>query len=616
MSKLKIRRLILFFGVFTGTVLVAQYANALGSDCFSQRDTLIEIAGDEQEILNLDKPDGGLPPLPEVLNIELLRTTRDVAELADGDGWTYAHHMDLAEWRGRMYAAWNMTPKDEDVPPLKVVYSTTENGTDWSKPADLFPRELAWACRFYFYHTRNDKMLTFCAARVSEGNVSEALKTVLLVREIKPNHELGEVFTLVGPNEKLPPYFETSADNAFVEACREAVNNNMLLEQQDYGMFLGDRKMEWHEKTPPFKGFYKFGKGFCFYKRADNKWIGLTKMGFATTSADEGKTWTEPVLPSSLVAGSAKVWGQQTRDNNYILSYNPDPKRAKRYPLVMVHGNDGIHFKEMRVVHGEHPPLRYPGKYKDFGYQYVRGVAAWSSDGTFPDKNSVWLIYSVHKEDIWLSRIPLPIKTDVAPCKMEDFQDVKTGAFVPGWNLYSPKWAPVKVVEEPGNTENHCLELRDADPTDYARAMRLFPLGKKISAEFSFKPDQIKSSFETEIQDEKGNVFFTLVFNEKGEVKAVSGSQEIKLDHYKTGKWFKFKLEMDVEKQIIKIACQKKKYSLPGTNSENNLKLQRLVFRTGPHREFGNTDKPVDGNDKPLSEPDIILIDNVSIQTK
>jgi hypothetical protein len=199
---------------------------------------------------------------------------------------------------------------------------------------------------------------------------------------------------------------------------------------------------------------------------------------------------------------------------------------------------------------------------------------------------------------------------------MDDFQDVKTGAFVQGWNLYSPKWAPVRVVEEPGNTENHCLELRDADPTDYVRAMRLFPSGKHILAEFSIKTNQIKGSFETEIQDEKGNVFFTLIFNEKGEVKAVSGSQEIKLDNYKTGKWLKFKLDINAKKQTINISCQSKKYSLPGTNSENDLKLQRLVFRTGPHREFGNTDKPVDGNDKPLSEPDIILIDNVSIQSK
>ncbi len=613
MSKLKIHQLILYFGVFTGTILVSPWANALGSDCFSQRDSVIEIAGTEQEMLNLDKPDGGLPPLPEILNIELLRTTQNATELADGDGWTYAHHMDLAEWRGRMYAAWNMTPKDEDVPPSKVVYSTSENGTDWSKPADLFPRELAWACRFYFYHTKNDKMLAFCAARVSEGNVSEALKTVLLVREIKPNHELGEVFTLIGPNEKLPPFFETSADKAFVEACREAVNNNMLLEQQDYGMFLGDRKMEWHEKTPPFKGFYKFGKAFCFYKRADNQWVGLTKMGFATTSADEGKTWTEPVLPSSLVAGSAKVWGQKTRDNNYILCYNPDPKRAKRFPLVMVHGEDGIHFKEMRVVHGEHPPLRYPGKYKDFGYQYVRGVAEWSSDGTFPDKNSVWLIYSVHKEDIWLSRIPLPLKTDAVPCKMDDFQDVNTGAFVPGWNLYSPKWAPVRVVEEPGNTENHCLELRDADPTDYARAMRVFTTKNAVTAEFRIKPQQVNKRLDIEIQDEKGNSCFTLVFSGDGTIKAIAATKEINLGNYKADKWLSFRLAVD--KNSVEIKYLKKKFVLTSEgNIENN--PGRLVFRTGIRRGIGDTDQLSDRKDQLEKEASVFYVDNVSIQTK
>jgi hypothetical protein len=374
--------------------------------------------------------------------------------------------------------------------------------------------------------------------------------------------------------------------------------------------------MEWHEKTPLFKGFYKFGKAFCFYERAGNQWIGLTKMGFATTSNDGGKTWSEPVLPPTLVVGAAKVWGQRTNDNRYILSYNPDPKRAKRFPLVIVTGDDGNHFKDMRVVHGEYPSLRYPGKYKDFGYQYVRGVAAWSSDGTFADKNSVWLIYSVHKEDIWLARIPLPVKTETSPCPKEDFQNMKTGAIIPGWNIYSPKWAPVRIVKEPGKEQNLCLEFRDFDPTDYARAIRLFPSDSLLSVEFKVKPNQANGRLEAEVQNENGNPYVSVIFNEDGLLKAVSGESEINLGAYQKDKWISFKLDLNTETQTINITCLEKTFLLTGVQNEPQANLQRFVCRTGFYRGLGDVDLLDNRKDQPLQQPVVFLVDDVSVKLK
>ncbi len=576
-------------------------------------DTVILVSGNEQQQLNLSLPDGGLPPMPGVLNIQLLRTTRDAPLLADGDGWTYAHHMDLSEWRGRLYAAWNMTLKDEDVPPSKVVYATSADGIDWSKPADLFPRDLAWACRFYFYHTQNDKMLAFCAARLSDGIVTENLKSVLLVREILPDHRLGKVFTLIHPMEKMPPFFESSDDNAFVMACREAVGNTMLLEQQDYGVFLGDRKMIWHDKTPPYKGFYKFGKALSFFRRLDQQWIGISKMGFVTQSADEGKSWSEPVLPSTLIAGAAKIWGQQTNDNHYILAYNPDPKREKRFPLIMVNGIDGQHFKDMRVIHGEFPPLRYPGKYKDFGYQYIRGVAPWSTDHSFADKSAIWLIYSVHKEDVWLSRIPLPLKTEPASSLLDDFQDIIPGALIRNWNIYSPKWAPVRVVKEPGKSRNLCLELRDGDPTDYARAMRLFSASDSIEVKFRIKPLQTNASLEVEIQNEHGSPSLCIQFTKEGSIKATANQKVALMGNYLADKWLSFNITTNQKTRETKITFNRNTLIIPQIGKESDLKSDRLIFRTGGFRKLGDTGHLIEGEDKPLINPALFLLDDVAI---
>ena len=61
----------------------------------------------------------------------------------------------------------------------------------------------------------------------------------------------------------LPPSFETAQDAGFVAACREAAGNNLLLEQQDYGIYLGERRMKWHgDSSLTVQNWCQFGKAF------------------------------------------------------------------------------------------------------------------------------------------------------------------------------------------------------------------------------------------------------------------------------------------------------------------------------------------------------------------
>jgi hypothetical protein len=113
----------------------------------------------------------------------------------------------------------------------------------------------------------------------------------------------------------------------------------------------------------------------------------------------------------------------------------------------------------MRVVHGERPPIRHAGLYKVSGPQYVRGVSEWSTDGSRKDDGAFWLAYSVGKEDIWVSRVPMPAKADA-------------------WNVYSPKLAPVTVKDGE-------IVIEDHDPFDYARASRVLDGRKHVDVSFT-----------------------------------------------------------------------------------------------------------------------------------
>jgi hypothetical protein len=437
----------------------------------------IVVTGPEQKQLDPSLPDGGLPWYPGVANIQIFRASRSAKEITDGKGWTYNHHLDLAVWRGRMYCAWNQCEKDEDVWPSREVYSTSTDGVHWSDPHELFPMGVSAAERMYFFHAPNGRMLAIACYRAEKDHARVA--GALVVREIKPDHTLGDVFTLQAPkdtsqiNLQANALYDTAADEGFVNACEALLSNKPFLEQADYGAQVGDRRMKWHDVNtwpadePSRAEFpHRFGKAMCFYHRKDGALVAVMKWGWVLVSHDEGETWSSPVRPPTLVAGMAKLWGQRTTDGKYVLAYNPHLEN--RWPLMLVTGDDGITFGQMRVIHPELPPIRYEGRYKVPGPQYMRGVSEWSTDGSFKD-DATWIAYSMSKEDIWIARVP--------------FSGGPQGRALDAWNTYSPKWAPVTV-------ENESLTLEDRDPVDYARATRLIQPAKKIEVTFDLTIDE------------------------------------------------------------------------------------------------------------------------------
>ena len=84
----------------------------------------------------------------------------------------------------------------------------------------------------------------------------------------------------------------------------------------------------------------------------------------------------------------------------------------------------------------------------------------------------------MNKEDMWVSRIPLPIRYNVEGNVDDNFNELENGGAVTDWNIYSPKWSPVEVADFP-SAKNKSLLLQDKDPYDYARAIRVFKETKK-----------------------------------------------------------------------------------------------------------------------------------------
>ena len=567
----------------------------------TSQDQPIRIDGPEQGRLDFNLPDGGLPPAVGVRNIEVFRATRTAPGLADGKGWTYNHHVDMACWKGRLYVSWTSGEKDEDTWPWHELYSTSVDGEYWSAPAELFPQGVSTPLRMHFFLAANGRMLAIAGLRLGLTKLSETLKGPLAVREILADHTFGPVFTLSAPvtlsGQDAPPLFGNSTDKGFVEACAHLLNHRPFLEQQDFGNLLGDCRMKWHESDDKNMQL----KAMSFFHRKDGALVGIGKKGWVTISRDEGSTWSGPVRPPSLVTGNGKVWGQRTSDGRFALLYEPD--KEKRYPLVVVTGDDGVTFHEMRVVHGELPIQRYEGANKNVGPQYARGVSEWSNDGSWKD-TGLWVAYSVNKEDIWVSRIPVPVQAGRTKLAAGDFA---------GWNLYGPKWAPVSVLKsiEPGPK---ALQLKDRDPYDHAVATLVFPNSKKVSVSFRLLAKQAAGGLmEIELLGDRGGARpVRLSLGDDGKINAVSGTNVVEFASYAAYPWMTFQIEADAAAGKFAVTLDGKPVLKNAVFARPADSLNRLVFRTGHRSLVSHPAKTSVTNDIPVA-PATYLIEQVRV---
>ena len=113
-------------------------------------------------------------------------------------------------------------------------------------------------------------------------------------------------------------------------------------------------------------------------------------------STDAGNTW-DPSVRTNFPDADSRLHGLRLSNGCFVLLNNPNPHRY-RVPLSLAVSPDGVTFPALANVRIEQTNKRFSGYAKAPGYQYVRAV---EHDGR------LWVIYSVNKEDIELSVIPL-----------------------------------------------------------------------------------------------------------------------------------------------------------------------------------------------------------------
>ncbi|KAA9345505.1 six-hairpin glycosidase [Larkinella humicola] len=558
-----------------------------------------------QTLSNVDYHHGQLSPAVGVHNMQVFRANREHPELAGGTHWTYNHAPMLAYWNNTFYLQYLSNPVGEHEPPGQTLLLTSKDGYNWTKPTVLFPpyklpdgwkkpgrpevaKDLYAVMhqRMGFFVAKNKRLLTLAFYGIVMGpkdDPNDGNGIGRVVREIYADGKFGPIYFIRNnaswdKTKSAYPFYTSSKDKGFVEACNELLANTLMMQQW----------IEEADRNDPLVTLKKEVKAFSYYHLPDKRVVGLWKHALTTISPDEGQTWLyNPLRAPGFVNSNAKIWGQKTTDGQYATVYNPS---EFRWPLAVSTSKDGLNYTNLLLVNGEITTMRYGGAYKSYGPQYVRGIE--EGNGTPPD-GSLWVTYSMNKEDIWVSKIPVPITDQVTTHPNEIFAQLPAGDELKFWNLYSPVFASAKIESVDGSK---ALVLRDKDPFDYAKAERVIPESTKLAVEFAVVPQQAdKGSLQIEFQDAKGNAAVRLLFDADGFFKAKVGYRDSQIQKYEAGKPVVVRIELDRDKRMFVAFVN-------GQPKGNRLffapvaSFRRVVFRTGGVRRFPDADTPTDQN--------------------
>lgn len=547
--------------------------------------------------------DGQLSPVVGVHNIQVMRANRQYPDASNCNGWTYNHQPMLAFWNGKFYLQFLSDETGEHIPPSQTFLQTSVDGYTWTNPQVLFPTykvpdgytkpdypgvannlTAIMHQRVGFYVSKSGRLLTMAFYGVAldkKDDPNDGNGIGRVVREIKKDGTFGPIYFIRynhGFNEKNTgyPFFTKSKDKGFRQACQEILDNPLYM-------------MQWVEeadRNDPLIPLKKEYKAFNYYHLPDGKVACLWKHALTSISSDEGKTWDTLVYRAkSFVNSNAKIWGQRLTDGSYATVYNPS---EFRWPLAISTSADGLNYSTLNLIHGEITPMRYGGNYKSYGPQYTRGIQ--EGNGIPADKN-LWVAYSMNKEDMWVSRIPVPIKitpTVQANDNLDQFSKIND---LSEWNIYSPLWAPVSLEKVNGK---NWLTLSDKDPFDFAKAVRKIPATKELKVSFDFRAEQAdKGIFRIEFLDDKGIACSRLEFRPDSTFQAKGGSRWGGLMKYQAGKTYKIDIQLSVENRSIKVFADGKQLGVRMFFAPVAA-IERIVFSTGETNAFPTTETPAD----------------------
>jgi len=360
---------------------------------------------------------------------------------------TFNHHSHITYFKEVFYVVWDIQAKDEHGPGQHgLLRRSTDQGKTWSPVEELFPAmdnyiPSSEALRNGRYKGRIQTSNGFAVVddvlyavtevddhRGTSISNRKRFHAGRLCRSINPNGSSGDIFWLKKdapePVEGFPAY--PAGDPSLVQKIHEYFQQPGNEIQLDFSanVPVSDSSTDAWAPFPISDDNHRLIEQVPSYQAANGTWVRLyrdaglrgvpipekgfkaeleankSRRNYASYSFDNCKTWTVPTRTSFPDACAKSNAGKLPDGQVYVIN-NVLPLSTKdggRQLLGISLSRDGLNFDRVAVIRFMAPPKRYEGRAKSAGYAYPHSVVVG---------DHLWVIYSVNKEDIEVTRVPL-----------------------------------------------------------------------------------------------------------------------------------------------------------------------------------------------------------------
>ena len=337
------------------------------------------------------------------LGLESVKGTNTLLYQATDDGYKFCHHPNLILFSDRLYCMWSNGIVDEDAPGQRVLYSHSADGISWTKPALLTDdRHGKGICVAAGFHVSTDRLVAYYTTTGGENfhpDTSLMARTSQDGRAWSSPQRITNGFFIEGPHQLAQGRLLLGGEH--VGESRRTRRMRFLYTDDQTGLAVWKSV----QIDPPDLDVYGYTEP-SFFLRCDGTVVATLRnySGYlhACVSRDNGQTWTTPKqtnFPDSTARAAA---GNLPDGTAYIIN-NPMPKQFDRSLLTIALSRDGVVFDRAYLIRSQPTQRRYDGKHKLDGWQYPHALV-W--------EDTLYVAYSINKEDIGLTRIAL---TDISP---------------------------------------------------------------------------------------------------------------------------------------------------------------------------------------------------------
>ena len=320
----------------------------------------------------------------------------------------------LIPFKGRLYAQWQSSARDEDSPDTWVAYSVSDDGAHWRAPAVLVPAGEGgrmhssggwwtdgqtlvayvnvWPDGFqsgaggYAEYRLSQDGETWSEPRRVMGADARPIEGII---EQDPHLIHGRVMTAfhLRPGMIAQPFH--TDDPLGVSGWTQGRMTNL---PRDTTTASAPHERRLSREIEPSL----FQRDDCAVMVFRDEELSFRQL--AATSCDRGETWSTPSL-TGMPDSRAKQSAGNLPDGTAFLVNAPHQGR-ERMPLAVTLSDNGRLFDRSFLLRGQADlqPLRFAGQYKRPGYHYPKSVV-WNGH--------LYVGYATNKEDVQLTRVPV-----------------------------------------------------------------------------------------------------------------------------------------------------------------------------------------------------------------